>query len=238
MPSVLFVVTAADHWTLRDGTLHPTGYWAEELAEPHRIFAEAGWEIALATPGGVAPTLDELSLGLAGGTTPWRRRALRGYLDSIRAELDRPRLLAEVDEEGFDLVFYPGGHGPMEDLAVDETSGALLTRRLASGRPLALLCHGPAALLAAKAPDGSRPFAGYRMTALSNLEERINPFAWKASWLLEDRLCEEGAVYRKGTLPLRPFVVSDRNLHTGQNPQSADKLARKLLGVIADEQIV
>ncbi|MFT3865680.1 MAG: type 1 glutamine amidotransferase domain-containing protein [Solirubrobacterales bacterium] len=229
MPSVLFVVTAADHWTLRDGTLHPTGYWAEELAEPHRIFAEAGWDITLATPGGVVPTLDELSLGLTGGTTPWRARALRGYLDSIRAELDRPKLLAEVDEEGFDLVFYPGGHGPMEDLAVDEASGALLTRRLASGRPLALLCHGPAALLAAKATDGSWPFAGYRMTALSDLEERVNAFAWKASWLLEDRLREEGAVYRKGTLPLRPFVVNDRNLYTGQNPQSARRLAERLL---------
>lgn len=138
-----------------------------------------------------------------------------------------------MDPDAFDLVFYSGGHGPMEDLAVDEVSGALLTRRLASGRPLALLCHAPAAALAARNPDGSWPFADYRMTGLSNREERLNPFAWKAKWLLEDRLKQAGADYSKG-LPLRPHIVRDRHLWTGQNPQSSHRLATRLIAELSE----
>jgi hypothetical protein len=126
-------------------------------------------------------------------------------------------------------VFYPGGHGPMEDLAVDADSGRILTAVLESGRPLALLCHAPAATLAARRDDGTWPFEGYRMTALSNTEERLNPFARKAQWLLQDRLVESGAIYSKGRLPLRPFLVVDRNLYTGQNPASSAMLAHKLV---------
>ncbi|MEV0585476.1 DJ-1/PfpI family protein [Nonomuraea sp. NPDC050310] len=151
------------------------------------------------------------------------------YLDSIQAELDTPRCLDEVDQRGFDLVFYPGGHGPMEDLAHDEVSGALLTGRLASGRPLAMLCHGPAALLAAKDADGSWPFAGYRMTALSSTEEKPNSFGRKAPWFLEDRLRESGADFTKGKIPLVPHLETDRNLCTGQNPASSERLARRLV---------
>ena len=228
MTKALFVVTAADGWTLKDGSVHPTGYWAEELAEPHRLFAEAGWEITISTPGGVPPTLDELSLGVAGGL-PKRRRQIRAYIDSIQDALDRPLPLNEVDEAEYDLVFYPGGHGPMEDLAFDPVSGALLTRRLASGRPLALLCHAPAAVLAAKDEDGANPFAGRRMTGLSNVEERLNAFGWKAEWYLQDALEEAGVAYEKGKLPLRPFVVVDGALYTGQNPQSADALVERIL---------
>ena len=233
MTTVLFVVSAADGWTLKDGTVHPTGYWAEELAEPHRLFAEAGWEITVATPGGVAPTLDEISLGLAGGL-PAKRKKIRAYLDSIAPQLAEPRVLSEVDESHYDLVFYPGGHGPMEDLAVDDVSGQLLTRRLASGAPLALLCHAPAAVLAAHGEGGSNAFAGRRMTGLSNVEERLNPFAWKAKWMLEDAMKEAGVMYEKGKLPLRPFVVVDGALYTGQNPQSADALAERLLADLGD----
>lgn len=228
MNTVLFVVTAAEVWTLADGTLHPTGYWAEELAEPHRLFSEAGWDITVATPGGKTPTLDRLSLGVAGGSKAKRRR-IEAYLESISDQLDHPVPLDQIDETQYDLVFYPGGHGPMEDLAFDETSGALLTRRLHSGKPLALLCHAPAAILAARSPDGSSPFAGYRMTGLSNVEERLNSFAWKAKWLLEDKLVEAGVDYQKGLVPLRPYVVVDRNLYTGQNPASADALAERLV---------
>ena len=228
MTKVLFVVTAATGWTLKDGSVHPTGYWAEELAEPHRLFREAGWGTTIATSGGVAPTLDELSLGIAGGM-PKKRKEIRAYLDSIKEALDHPLALDTVDESEYDVVFYPGGHGPMEDLAVDPVSGALLTRRLASGKPLALLCHAPVAVLAAKNADGSNAFAGRRMTGLSNVEERFNPFAWKAKWLLQDALVDAGVTYEKGALPMRPHVVVDGNLYTGQNPQSADALAQRLL---------
>ncbi|OXR42126.1 Molecular chaperone Hsp31 and glyoxalase 3 [Nocardia cerradoensis] len=228
MPKVLFVISAADRWTLNDGEIHPSGYWAEEVAVPHRIFSEAGWDITLATPGGKAPTLDRLSLGISGGL-PWKRRDIKQYLDSIDSALAHPVALDTVDPDAYDVVFYPGGHGPMEDLAYDATSGALLTERLASGKPLALLCHDPAAILAATPPDGHSPFAGYRMTGLSNREELLNRFAKKAPWLLEDKLKETGVEYSKALLPLRPHVVVDRNLYTGQNPQSSEKLAQRLL---------
>ena len=227
MTSVLIVVSAADRWTLNDGTTHPTGYWAEELAEPHRIFAAAGWDITIATPGGVPPTVDGLSLGFAGGL-PAKTRAVADYLRKLDA-LAHPKVLDDIDPADYDVVFYPGGHGPMEDLAEDADSGRILTTVLESGRPLALLCHAPAATLAARREDGTWPFEGYRMTALSNTEERLNRFSRKANWLLQDRLVESGAIYRKGRLPLRPFLVVDRNLYTGQNPASSAMLAHKLV---------
>mgnify|MGYP001609253948 CR=1 FL=1 len=230
MTKVLMVISAADRWTLNDGTVHPSGYWAEEVAMPYRIFSAAGWDITIATPGGKAPTLDQLSLGISGGM-PWKRREVKRQLDTMQDVLAHPVALDTVDADDFDLVFYPGGHGPMEDLAYDATSGALLTERLASGRPLALLCHAPAAILAAKNPDGTSPFAGRKMTGLSNREELLNSFAKKAPWLLEDRLEEVGVDYSKG-FPLRPHVVVDGNLYTGQNPQSSEKLAERLVSDI------
>ncbi|PKA33041.1 MULTISPECIES: type 1 glutamine amidotransferase domain-containing protein [Streptomyces] len=228
MTRVLFVVSAADRWTLRDGQVHPSGFWGEELAMPHKIFSRAGWETTLATPGGTVPTLDRLSMSRTAGL-PSKLREVSAYLDEIQGELDDPRSLDEIDPDDFDVVFYPGGHGPMEDLSVDPVSGALLTRVLASGKPLALLCHAPAATFAAENPDGSWPLDGYRMTGLSNLEEKFNSFGRKAKWLLEDRLRESGADYTKALLPLRPCVVVDRNLYTGQNPPSSERLAERLV---------
>ncbi len=225
---VLFVVSAADRWTLRDGEVHPSGFWGEELAMPHKIFSRAGWEITIATPGGKVPTLDRLSMSRTAGR-PSKLREVAAYLETIRGALNSPRPLEEIDPDDFDVVFYPGGHGPMEDLSVDPVSGALLTRVLASGKPLALLCHAPAAAFAARNEDGSWPFTGYRMTGLSNLEEKFNSFGRRAIWLLEDRLRESGAQYSKARLPLRPYVVVDRNLYTGQNPPSSERLAERLV---------
>ena len=184
-------------------------------------------------PGGKVPTLDRLSLGLSGGL-PTKTRRIETKLDQLAPVLSTPANLSDVDAAAFDLVFYPGGHGPMEDLAYDKTSGSLLANRLASGKPLALLCHAPAAILAATAPDGSSPFAGYQMTGLSNREELLNRFAKKAPWLLEDKLKETGVDYVKGRLPLRPFIVVDGNLYTGQNPQSSEKLAEQLVADLDD----
>ncbi|ROP55549.1 type 1 glutamine amidotransferase domain-containing protein [Streptomyces sp. PanSC9] len=233
MTTVLFVVSAADHWTLNDGTKHPSGFWGEELAMPHKIFDDAGWDITIATPRGKAPTLDRLSMSRTAGL-PSKLREVARYLDSIQNQLGSPEALENVDPTQFDVVFYPGGHGPMEDLAHDPVSGALLTRVLRSGKPLALLCHAPAATLAAENEDGTWPFAGYRMTGLSNTEEKLNSFGRKAPWFLEDRLREEGADYVKARLPLLPFVVVDRNLYTGQNPTSSERLAKRLVTDLAD----
>jgi putative intracellular protease/amidase len=228
MTSVLFVVTGATGWTLADGTTHPTGYWAEELAEPHRIFREADFDITVATPGGVVPTVDKGSLSAQANGGQERADAIAAYLESIRFELEEPQALEQVDPDHFDIVFYPGGHGPMEDLAVNEASGRLLTHVLDAGKPLGVLCHAPAALLAARREDGSWPFAGYRMTAFTNAEERAAGLADQAKWLVQDRLVELGANFDEGPV-FAPHTVNDRSLYTGQNPASSTDLAHKLI---------
>ncbi|MFF9642905.1 aldehyde dehydrogenase family protein [Kitasatospora aureofaciens] len=234
MTAALFVVTGATHWTLADGTTHPTGYWAEELAEPHRVFREAGYEITIATPGGVAATVDRASLTAAANGGQERADAVTAYLDSIRDSLTAPATLEEIDPDAYDLVFYPGGHGPMEDLAVNEASGRILTRALDSGRPLGVVCHAPAALLAARREDGSWPFAGYRMTAFTNAEETAAGLADRAEWLVQDRLVELGADFAEAA-PFTPHTVVDRNLYTGQNPASSAALAHRLVEALATD---
>lgn len=232
MTNVLHVLSAARVWTLKDGTEHPTGFWAEEFVVPYTLFTEADWDVTVATPGGKQPVADQLSLGVKGGVLPPQAKKLKAELGQLAPVLEHPANLYDMDPGDFDVVFYSGGHAPMEDLAVDATSGALLTKRLVSGRPVALLCHAPAAALAAKNPDGSWPFKGYKMTGLSNAEERLNLFAWKAKWLLEDRLKEAGADYTAG-LPLKSKVVVDRNLYTGQNPGSSAALARRIIADVS-----
>ncbi len=228
MTSVLFVVTGADHWTLADGTAHPTGFWAEELAVPHRLFREAGLDITIATPGGVAPVPDAVSLTPEANGGQERAGEIAGYLRAISGELDKPAVLEEVDLGDFDIVFYPGGHGPMEDLARNEHSGRLLTAALRSGKPLGVLCHAPAALLAARDQEGRWPFAGYRLTGFTNAEEAAVGLAAKAAWLVQDRLTELGADFREAA-PFSAHIETDRNLYTGQNPASSEPLARALI---------
>ncbi|MER5550336.1 type 1 glutamine amidotransferase domain-containing protein [Streptomyces sp. NPDC002793] len=231
MPSVLFVLTGADHWTLNDGTTHPTGFWAEELAAPHRVFTQAGFDITVATPGGVAPTVDNASLAAEANGGQEQADAVASYLASIDETLRIPARLEDVVPTSYDIVFYPGGHGPMEDLAVSEVSGRLLTQALDAGTHLAVLCHAPAALLPARREDGSWPFAGYRMTGFSNAEETQAGLAAKAPWLLENRLVELGADYTAAD-PWAVHTVHDRTLHTGQNPASSEQLAREIVAAL------
>ncbi|MFF6996329.1 type 1 glutamine amidotransferase domain-containing protein [Streptomyces sp. NPDC008313] len=227
MSKILFVITGVDHWTLADGTRHPSGFWAEEVVAPYEAFEAAGHEVVVATPGGVVPTVDRGSLAPeANGGQEGADRVAK-TLASLTA-LHEPVGLGDVDLDDYAAVFYPGGHGPMEDLAVDTASGALLTRALASGKPLGVVCHGPAALLAATAEDGSNAFAGYRLTGFTNAEETQAGLADKAAWLLQDRLVEAGADFQEGE-PWAPYVVVDRNLVTGQNPASSAPLAGELL---------
>ncbi|RST15075.1 type 1 glutamine amidotransferase domain-containing protein [Streptomyces sp. WAC05374] len=227
MSKILFVMTGADHWTLADGTKHPSGFWAEEVVAPYEAFTAAGHEVVVATPGGVVPTVDRASLApeVNGGQDGADRVA--GALASLTA-LQRPVALADVDLGEYAAVFYPGGHGPMEDLSADAESGRLLTRALESGLPLGVVCHGPAGLLAARKEDGTNAFAGYRLTGFTNAEETQAGLAEKAKWLLQDRLVEIGADFREGE-PWAPHVVVDRNLVTGQNPASSAPLAAELL---------
>lgn len=228
MTKVLMVVSAADHWTLNDGTLHPTGFWAEELVTPYAIFTDAGWDIDVATPGGVAPTVDQASLDEGAGDADTLQE-VKAKLEELQPVLAKPLNLANVNAADYDLVFYPGGHGPMEDLAVDETSGRILTERMENNAPVALLCHAPAAVLATENTPGGSPFAGRKMTGFSNDEERSAGLADKAPWLLEDRLVALGADYDKAQEPWASHVTVDGNLYTGQNPSSSRELAQRLV---------
>ena len=234
MTSVLFVVSAADHWTLNDGSLHPTGYWAEELVEPHRLFSEAGWSITIATPKGMAPTVDEGSLAAGATGSDERSAELRSYLEAIPT-LTTPVSLDDVSVADYDVVFYPGGHGPMEDLATDATSGQIMTDALTSGRILGVLCHAPAAMLAAEAADGTWPFLAYRMTGFTDAEEALGGLAPKAKWLVQARLTELGAAFVEGP-SFGEHIEIDRNLYTGQNPASSVKLATAIIDAVAAQK--
>lgn len=226
MSTVLFVVTSARTLTLSDGSAHPTGYWAEELLAPYRLLTEAGHRVEFATPGGVAPVADEASLGDDDAARDETRAALVAI-----DELAAPRRLEEVDLAGYDAVFYPGGHGPMADLATDATSGALITNALDAGLPLALVCHGLAALLAAQRSDGTLAAAGRTVAAFTDDEERQGGLGAQAPWLLESAL-REGGVTVDTAQPWADHVVEDGHLVTGQNPQSSESVARALLGLL------
>jgi putative intracellular protease/amidase len=227
MSKILFVLTGSDHWTLADGTKHPTGFWAEEAVAPYEAFTAAGHEVVVATPGGVVPPVDKGSLAPEFNDGQENADRVAAVLASM-AELRQPVRLEDVNLDDYAAVFYPGGHGPMEDLSVNAESGRLLTLALESGKPLGVVCHAPAAMLAATKADGTNTFAGYRVAAFTNAEETQAGFADKAKWLLQDRLTEAGVQVQVGE-PWAPHVVVDRNLVTGQNPSSAAPLAVELL---------
>ncbi|HEY8978876.1 MAG TPA: type 1 glutamine amidotransferase domain-containing protein [Streptomyces sp.] len=221
MAKILFLMTAADQWTLADGTTHPTGFWAEEAVVPYETFKAAGHEVTVATPGGAVSPVDNASLD---------GDEIKAALEKA-TELREPIALTDVRLDEYDAVYVPGGHGPMEDLAVHADSGAILTSAVASGMPVGVVCHGPAALLAAVKSDGTNAFAGFRVAAFTNEEERIGGFADKAKWLLQDRLTEAGIEVDART-PWAPHTVTDRNVVTGQNPASSGPLAVELLKLI------
>ena len=231
MAKILFVMTGASYWTLKDGHRHPTGYWAEEFVAPYGVFTDAGYEITVATPRGVIPVVDTMSLrpSMAGGEeNALREEAVIEAADELR----HPIPLNEVRLEDYASVYYPGGHGPMEDLSADRDSGALLRKALASGNPFAVVCHAPAALLATRDENGNTPFANYRVTGFSNEEEAGVGFADKAKWLLEDELKRLPTQYSRGPA-WESYTVVDRNLLTGQNPASAGPLAEQLLEALS-----
>src|SRR5580693_10070536 len=233
MAKIVFIVSGATYWVLKDGTRYATGYWAEEFANPYKILTDAGHEVVVATPNGVTPNVDMMSLrpAMAGGVEG--ALELEAIIRSAEV-MRRPLKLSDVRLEDYDAVYLPGGHGPMADLAFDADVGRLLTAQLASGNPLFIVCHGPASMLATRI-HGVSPFKGYRVTGFTNEEEAAVGLASKAMWLLETDLKEKvGVNFSRGEI-WKPYMVEDRNLVTGQNPASAAVLAKRLLEVLAAE---
>ncbi|MEV7325136.1 type 1 glutamine amidotransferase domain-containing protein [Streptomyces sp. NPDC093970] len=228
MAKILMVISASDTLVLADGSTHPTGYWAEEVAASHRVLVEAGHQVDIATPGGVRPTVDPVSLDERGGVDPATGAALRAYLESVEADLSAPLDLAAVHGADYDALFLPGGHAPMADLAASAELGALLVEADGRGGTVAALCHGVAALLSAERADGTFLFEGRTLTGFTDEEERQGGLGDAAPWLVESRLAERGALLKTGS-PWSDTVVVDGNLITGQNPQSSVSAAERVL---------
>jgi putative intracellular protease/amidase len=201
MSSLLMVLTGARTWTLKDGTAHPTGFWAEEFVVPHRMFTGAGLDVTITTLGGVTPVADELSLSLAmNGEDADKVADLRTYLAQVQGLLAAAMPLEEVDPASFDAVFIPGGHGPMQDLATSPPVAEVLATLLDDPtKVVASVCHGPASFLSAQRPDGTSLFESRQLTAFTDEEETQAGFAGKAPWLLEDRLRATGAKFEAGS---------------------------------------
>ncbi|WP_271394266.1 type 1 glutamine amidotransferase domain-containing protein [Neomicrococcus lactis] len=228
MANILMVVSAADSLTMRDGTEHPTGYWAEELVVSHKTLLEAGHTVSIATPGGVKPTVDQVSLSGAAAGDQERADSFRDYIASLDAELSSPLVLADVDLADFDGIVIPGGHGPMQDLFKDKDLGKLLIAAAKDDKIVAPFCHGPAALLSAVDDDGAFAFAGRRLTVFSNDEELGGGTGPNTPWFVQDELAAKGAIIENST-PWSSNVVRDGNLITGQNPQSSEDVAKEVI---------
>jgi putative intracellular protease/amidase len=227
------ILTGATTWTQKDGAQRPTGFWAEEFVVPHDVFTRNGARIVIATPAGRPSTVDALSLSLQANHGDTEKVAeLSAYVERCGDSLRAPLSIEDVNAANFDAVFVPGGHGPMQDLAVDASVGKILHAALRNERQVvAAVCHGQASFLSAGDAQGWS-FKGRKMTAFTNDEETQVGLAANAPWLLEDRLRAAGAVFEAGA-PWSSHVVIDGNLVTGQNPASAGAAAHAVLDRLA-----
>ncbi|GIT90092.1 dimethylallyltransferase [Jannaschia pagri] len=222
---LLMVLTSHDQ--LGD-TGKKTGFWLEEFAAPYYVFKDAGVDITLASPKGGQPPLDPSSDGDDAQTEATER--FKGDADA-QAALAHTTPLADVSAEGFDAIFYPGGHGPLWDLAEDADSIKLIETFAATDRPIGAVCHAPAVFKHTMGRDGRPLVAGKSVTGFTNTEEEAVQLTNVVPFLVEDMLKDRGATYRKGE-DWASFVRVDGKLVTGQNPASSEAAARELLALI------
>lgn len=222
---ILMVLTSHDRL---GETGEKTGFWLEELAAPYWRFHDAGAEIVLASPRGGQPPLDPRS-----GAPEAQTEDTRRFQADARAmaALAATRPLAEVSMDDFDALFYPGGHGPLWDLAEDARSVALIERAEATGKPIGAVCHGPAALRRARRPDGAPLVQGRQVTAFSDSEEAAVGLTAVVPFSVEAMLRGNGGRYSKAA-DFQPYVVTDGRLVTGQNPASSAPAAEALLALL------
>lgn len=225
--NILMVLTSHDR--LGD-TGKKTGFWLEELAAPYYVLKEAGHTITLASPKGGQPPLDPKS-----DEPDFQTEATRRFKADSEAQdyLASTRKLNEIYPPDFDAVFYPGGHGPMWDLAEDDTSRSIIEQTIRAGKPVALVCHAPAALKNVTAEDGSPLVRGKKVTGFTNSEEAAVKLTDVVPFLLEDKLKELGGDYSLAG-DFEPYVVRDGLLITGQNPASSEPAAEALLEVLQE----
>ena len=222
MKKILMVLTSHDK--LGD-TGKKTGFWLEEFAAPYYVFKDAGTAITLASPQGGQPPLDPKSDDPEAQTEATRRFKAD---PAAQAVLASTRKLADVSARDFDAVFYPGGHGPLWDLAEDKASIALIESMFAAGKPVAAVCHAPGVLRHPKDGNGNSVLRNKSVTGFTNTEEEAVGLTTIVPFLVEDMLKENGGHYSK-LADWQPYVVADGLLITGQNPASSEPAARALL---------
>jgi len=223
---VLIVLTSHD--TLGN-TGHKTGFWLEELAAPYYAFKDAGAEIVLASPKGGKPPLDPKS-NEPDAQTEFTHR-FEADADAM-AQLANTVRLDSVSQADFDTVFYPGGHGPLWDLAEDKHSIALIESFIAAGKHVAFVCHAPGVLRHVKTPEGKPLVEGRKVTGFTNTEEEAVGLTHVVPFLVEDELIAKGGIYSKGE-DWSSYVLTDGLLITGQNPTSSAATAEQLLKQLA-----
>ena len=223
---VLFVLTSHDKL---GNTGHKTGFWLEEFAAPYFALKDAGAVITLASPAGGQPPLDPKS-DEPDAQTPATERFRQDT--EAQAALASTVPLNQVSAEEFDAVFYPGGHGPLWDLATDPHAIALLEAFDRANKPLALVCHAPGVLIHVRAADGQPLVAGRNVTGFTNSEEAAVGLSAVVPFLIEDEFIRLGAHYEKGP-DWQVHVVTNGHLITGQNPASSEAVAHALLSMLA-----
>ena len=226
MKQILMVLTSHDQLGT---TGAKTGFWLEEFAAPYYIFKDAGAIITLASVKGGQPPLDPKSDDEASQTEATRRFKADPSTQALLASTFK---LSDLPTTVYDAVFYPGGHGPLWDLAEDATSIALIETTLAAGKPVAAVCHAPAVLRHPKSPNGQSVVQGKNVTGFTNTEEDAVGLTQIVPFLVEDMLVKNGGKYSQGA-DWQPYVVTDGLLITGQNPASSELAAHALLAVLA-----
>jgi putative intracellular protease/amidase len=222
---ILMVLTSHDQL---GNTGKKTGFWLEEFAAPYYVFRDAGVDITLASPKGGQPPLDPKS-----DAPDAQTEATRRFKEDKEAQaaLASTVPLAGVDLKQFDAIFYPGGHGPLWDLAQDQHSIRAIEAMYRAGKGVALVCHAPGALKNTRGPDGAPLVRGKRVTGFTNTEEAAVGLTDVVPFLVEDALKEAGGQYSKAG-DWQPYVLTDGNLITGQNPASSEPAARALLDLL------
>jgi putative intracellular protease/amidase len=219
---ILMVLTS--HSTLGN-TGSKTGFWLEEFAAPYYVFKDAGCEITLASPHGGQPPLDPKSETADSQTAATARFNADA---EARTALAHTKILRDIDADEYDALFYPGGHGPLWDLAEDRISIVLIETMYGQGKPVGAVCHAPGVLRHAKAPDGSLLVRGKQVTGFSNSEEAAVGLTEIVPFLVEDELQKCGGIYSKGP-DWQPHTIISGNLITGQNPASSEAAAKAVL---------
>ena len=226
--NILMVLTSHDQL---GNTGKKTGFWLEEFAAPYYAFKDAGADVTLVSPQGGQPPLDPKSDEADSQTDATRRFKLDPAAQQALAHTGK---LSGVSGDGFDALFYVGGHGPLWDLAEDADSIELIGHMAAAGKTVCAVCHAPGVLRHAKAPDGKPLVQGRKVTGFTNTEEAAVQLTDIVPFLVEDMLVKNGGQYSKGD-DWAPYVVIDGKLITGQNPASSEPAALAVLRQLKGE---